>query len=488
MGIYDATGRMPLPSEDAVPIGYYGDEVRQIFLRTSYDSRDPWPVDNRYVFYSDGQYKAQIPAGDYDLVVSKGPEYRVVHQKFTVTADEELKLNLSMERWDDLSAKGWYSGDGHIHVTRQVSDNEAVSAYMQAEDVHVSNILQMGNPTSTYFHQYAFGEPGRYLEENYALVPGVEDPRTAHRGHTYTLNIREPARDRNSYFLYHRVFEAYRRQGGLSGYAHVGTGWFNENRGLALDVPFGSVDFVEIMQGGLLYLEEWYGFLNLGYRVLPMAGSDFPYMDQPGSVRNYVKVEGEFSTPAWFDALGRGHTFVTNGPMLELSVNGQPMGSALDVKRGQPMRVLASARINPDIDHLDRLELVIHGDVVKSVSAKRGAESLVLSYVMNAGGSQWIAARAYGKEQAISHTAPIYVSVDGAGTWSAEKAPAVVEKLRRELESLRDDPIAVHLELEPWEAGPGLAELWQAQKPELDQRIDEALLRYQQLLETIGAK
>jgi hypothetical protein len=131
---------------------------------------------------------------------------------------------------------------------------------------------------------------------------------------------------------------------------------------------------------------------------------------------------------------------------------------------------------------------VVHGDVVKSISNKKGAESLDLSYQLNAEKGLWIAARAHGKTQAISHTAPVYISVDGSGTWNARKAPAVVEKMRRELESLRNDPIAVHLELEPWEAGPGLAELWQAQKPEIDRRIDEALLRYERLLERMGVQ
>ena len=174
--------------------------------------------------------------------------------------------------------------------------------------------------------------------------------------------------------------------------------------------------------------------------------------------------------------------------MLELTVNGQPMGSVLSLERDDVVRAQTSARINPDIDLLDRLELVIHGDVVKTISAKDGAESLDLSHQMNVEHGLWIAARAYGKKQAISHTAPVYIRVGEQGTWNAEKAPAVVEKLRLELESLRNDPIKVHLELEPWEAGPGLEELWLTQKPELDRRIDEALMSYERLLERMSAK
>jgi hypothetical protein len=489
MGIYDQTGRTPLPSDDALSIKYYGDEMKQIYLRTAafIKSREPWPVDNRYVFYSNGHYRTQLPAGTYELVAGKGPEYRMVHQPFTVKADHKLKLNITMTRWDNMPAKGWYSGDGHIHVTRQSSDNQDVSAFLQAEDIHVSNLLEMGNATTTHFHQYAFGEKGRHLHDDYALVPGVEDPRTSHRGHTISINIEKPARERESYYLFHRAFEAYARQGGLSGYAHVGSGWFNENRGLALDVPFGVVDFVEIMQSGSLYVEEWYDFLNLGYELIPLAGSDFPYLDQPGAVRNYVKLDSDFSTQGWFDALRKGYTFVTNGPILSMTVNGQAMGSSLHVKRGDTIAIEASARINPDFYQLDRLELVVHGDVVKSVTVEKEALPLNLSHEMKVDHGLWIAARAYGKKHAISHTAPVYITVEGQGTWCAEKAPGIVEKMRKQLESLREDPIAPHMELEVWEAAPGLEELWNAQKPEIDKRIDEALRKYEQRLKEIRA-
>ena len=40
---------------------------------------------------------------------------------------------------------------------------------MQAEDLHVANLLQMGNPVSTYFHQYGWGEKGRYVTGHHAL-------------------------------------------------------------------------------------------------------------------------------------------------------------------------------------------------------------------------------------------------------------------------------------------------------------------------------
>ena len=64
------------------------------------------------------------------------------------------------------------------------------------------------------------------------------------------------------------------------------------NRGMALLAPLGLVDFIEVLQGGRLVDDGWYRLLNLGYRVKPAAGTDWPYSDFPGVVRFYVKVDG----------------------------------------------------------------------------------------------------------------------------------------------------------------------------------------------------
>ncbi|MEE9231080.1 MAG: CehA/McbA family metallohydrolase [Acidobacteriota bacterium] len=487
MGLYDSTGRMPLPSDDALIIKSYNDPVKQIFLRSNFGPGQPWPASNRYVFYVDGRYRAELPAGTYNLVVAKGLEYRIVQQTFTIAANSKTRLKVPVPRWDDLPASRWYSGDAHIHLARRRSENRLISSFLRAEDIHVSNILEMNNPGAAHFRQYAWGTKGQFRLGHHVMVPGIEGPRTAQRGHTISLNIQRPLYDRDQYFNYHKFFEEYARQGGLSGYAHVGSGEFRASWGLALDVPFGLVDFVEILQDGILRTELWYEFLNLGYELTPVAGSDFPYFDQPGAVRSYVKVEGNFTPAAWYQSLGAGRTFVTNGPMLAFTVNGQPMGSVLNVNRDDSLTIQASARINPDIDRLDRLELVVHGEVVKSVAALEKAETLTLNHKLTADSGSWIAVRSYGKKQAVSHTAPVYVHVGDGGSWSAEKMPGIVKKMRQRLKSLAETPILANRELEFWEVDTDLAALWNRQKPSLLERIAEAQKKYDDLLKRVHA-
>ena len=167
-------------------------------------------------------------------------------------------MEVALTRYDDLPAGGWYSGESHLHLQRdEVADRE-VWQQVAAEDLHIAHLLEMGNIMGTYFKQPAWGKAGRYERDGVALVSGQEDPRTVARGHTIHWNVeRHTHFERDAFFQYHHVFERTRRGGAVTGYAHHGE-LFNGRRGLAIDVPFGLVDFIEVLQGGRIATETWY--------------------------------------------------------------------------------------------------------------------------------------------------------------------------------------------------------------------------------------
>lgn len=482
IGLYDASGRMPLPSADALTIRNYDDLTKQVFLRSTHGTVSPWPHTNRHFFYVDGTYEARLPAGEYRLVVSKGPEFALHTTTLDIRNGETTTMDVALARWTDMPARGWYSGDDHVHMVRQSADNEAISAVMQAEDVHVTNLLQMGNPYDTHFGQYAFGEAGRYLAGRHALVAGVEDPRTAVRGHTISLNIREPVRPADRYLQYERTFAAYRQQGGMSGYAHVAGELFNVARGLAVDVPLGSVDFIEILQDGILATGLWYDFLNLGFKLTPTAGSDFPYLGAPGAERNYVFLGDAFSTDAWYAALRNNRTFVTNGPMLEFTVNGQPMGADLQVASGDEILVRASAALNPDIEALDRLELVVHGELVASTRDPARGNALTLEHRMIVRDGIWLAVRAYGVDQAAAHSAPIFVST-GHGFGNSAKVADIARTMLERLDEFALLSVDAGSELEPWSVAGPLSSMFEQQRADILERADAARNVYLRMLD-----
>ena len=82
------------------------------------------------------------------------------------------------------------------------------------------------------------------------------------------------------------------------------------------------MDFAETLQFNVLGTSVYYAFWNLGCK-LTAAGSDVPWGGTIGDVRVYSYVGKQpFAADAWFEGVRRGHTFVTNGPMIELHAEG----------------------------------------------------------------------------------------------------------------------------------------------------------------------
>ena len=494
VGLYDGTGKAPLPSDQALMLQRFADDLRMVPV----NERTFWPSQNRQAFYVDSSYQGRVPAGKYELVVTRGPEYRVYHGSIEVKKDEVSKVDVSLRRFADMPAAGWYSGDTHIHVTRDEVSDPAIWGFVAAENVHVGNLLEMGNISKVHFKQpKSWGKASRFERDGHFIVSGQEDPRTSHFGHTVHLDIQRPIHlEAEDYFMYHKVFEESKRQGGVSGFAHMGwsEGSSGEeagrmNRGMVLLAPFGQVDFIEVLQGGRLVTGGWYRLLNLGYRVTPAAGTDWPYSDLPGVVRYYVNTGGAFNLDVWFDNFEAGKVFVTNGPLLEFSINGKGIGEELRVKRGAKLSISAAARMNPDVDSLDRLELVVLGDVTETAAAN-GRDSVKLTKTLTADRSQWIAVRAHGSRQdprnmTIAHSAPIYVVVDGEPTWNRDKAPAIVAELRKQLDAMLTEPVQ-QFSTNPWETRILETEQWPLQRPMLKPQVARADAAYAKILDAMA--
>ena len=68
---------------------------------------------------------------------------------------------MDFKRHADLPARGCIFADGHVHIGRDVVQDEPTWTHAAAEDVHLSNLVQMGNLSRTHFHQPAWGRTGQ---------------------------------------------------------------------------------------------------------------------------------------------------------------------------------------------------------------------------------------------------------------------------------------------------------------------------------------
>ena len=80
-----------------------------------------------------------------------------------------------------------------------------------------------------------------------------------------------------------------------------------------------------------------------------------------------MRVDGAFTTQSWCDGVRAGRTFVSNGPMLSLSVNGREIGDEIAAQAGDIAPHRGGGRLAVP---LDRIELIVNGEVVVAAAVE----------------------------------------------------------------------------------------------------------------------
>ena len=436
-----------------------------------------------------GPFEMRLPPGEWHVFVRRGVEHVPVRDTFTIASGKTVEKTYRPKRWVDMRKQGWYSGDEHVHG-RMVSnlDAQRLQAWVQAEDIHIANIVKMGDIYRTWFEQRGWGKDFRIEVDDFILSPGQECPRTHQElGHTIHMNTTSMVRDANQYFLYDWVFNQVDQQGGLSGFCHVLFEMFHVHRGMSLFVPDGSVDFIEIMQFNQMGTGLYYDFLNLGYKLTAAAGSDVPWGGTVGEVRMYAHLgKQDFSADRWFDAVKAGRTFVTNGPMIEFTVNGKRPGEEIIISDGAEVSIQArvwggKGRVVPT-----ELEIVSQGEVIKRIEPNRAnPEEMSVEFSLPANDGFWVAARAKGSDGSQAHTTPIYIKKPSLRFWNADDAGRLIDERMESLQEVEDmlAEYTARLEREP---GNYVVMQYVQQGPELMKRVEKARAAYRELRVTLA--
>jgi hypothetical protein len=245
-------------------------------------------------------------------------------------------------------------------------------------------------------------------------------------------------------------------QGGLVTWAH-----FPSPGGeLAVDVGLGKIDTVDLFTWGDAFngprlpsgerapsaVDTWYKFLNTDARLPATAGTDKMLNVQlAGSVKTYAYTGEEFSYERWLDALKSGRTMVSTGPVVTMTVDGEPIGSSLEVAAGASVVVEAKLSAPYAQYPVDALEIVAGGAVIASIENDDQASKLSLEARVDITDSTWVAARARGSREMplqvwsvlrttgippMAHTSPVYLIVDGAPIWREADAQVLAASVK----------------------------------------------------------
>ncbi len=396
----------------------------------SFTDRIHNPYSNSTQFYSDGISNILLPKGIYTLSIFKGPEY-TIFQDTIIFNGESKSYSAELSRWINMPDKGWYSSDDHLHIPRPVKElNPYISKMMQAEDIHVANLLQMGKLANfSIAKQHTHGPEGIYQIGNYILAAGQENPRSHFLGHTITLGAKKEINNPEKYLIYRYVWEEAVRQGGINGYAHANQQEGNyiglsAHDGLAIILPHNLTHFIEVLQFNEGNYDLWYDVLNLGFKVAPTAGTDYPCAGSnlPGRERFYTKLGTGLNYDGWIDGVRKGRTFVTNGPMIEFNVGNKDIGGEISLKEADSLQIAGKVLVNPDTDFIDIVEIIHNGNVIKRISALDGQREVKFDFKVLVNSNSWFAMRGYGyKKSELSklfrRTNPMFFSWDSNSTF-----------------------------------------------------------------------
>jgi hypothetical protein len=369
----------------------------RVQMHRALDPRVYDPVSGSDQFYVDRPLVIELAPGRYRLRALKGPEFLVGDREVLIEAGRTSEVEIALERWIDMPSRGWFSADDHLHIPRpHPGFDRLIASWMAAEDLHVANLLQMGLARDLHITpQYAFGPESLHRLDSRLVASGQENPRTHVVGHAIVLGAPHYLDLPADYLGYDAVFERSHETGGINGFAHWGLGGADE--GLAVWAPRELVDFLEVLGFGLAYYGTWYDLLNLGLRVAPTAGTDYPCSPYlPGRERFYTRLDEPLSYPAWLGAVRAGRTFTTNGPMLELEIEGVDIGGDVALEGPRAVRVAARVSFDPLRDRVESLELVRSGQVIdrREVGARAGVIELETELFIE--DATWLAARASG--------------------------------------------------------------------------------------------
>lgn len=389
--------------------------------------------------YVDGTFQMELPVGEVYVEVFKGFEHRPLRQKLTIEPGQRA-LTLAAQRPLNWRSHGWFTADTHVHFI------SPQTAWLQgkAEGLNLINLLasQWGD-LFTNVGDISGGLSGVSRDETLIWV-GTEN-RQHLLGHMSLLGIQgDPVfpmttsgpsegyiGDPTWTTLAEWSDEA-RRKGGVVVIPHFPNPYCE----VTADIVLGKIDAVELnMSDWATQLYEWYRYLNCGYRVAAVGGTDKMAANMPvGAIRTYAYLGNDqaFSFATWGEAVRAGRTFTTTGPLVEIIVEGRHSGDEIRLPAGGgTLHVEARAEA---VVPFSALEIVVNGQVVASetnvLSWPDGTYTCRVNLPVTVPGSAWIAARVASPMRAwigsprivAAHTSAVYVVAGGAELFNPSDA------------------------------------------------------------------
>jgi Tol biopolymer transport system component len=397
-----------------------------------------------FTYFHAGTASLTLPAGTYRLEALRGTEYAHLAREVVVPANVTTTVRLPLTRIDHPAARGWVSGDLHVHMNytgtyRNTPERLARQAHAEGLQV-VENLIvnkESRIPDMEYFTGRARTYPGG------VLIAHDEEYHTSFWGHSGLLGLRENIVMPN-YAAYvntaagslfptnSEIFRNAKAQGAVVGYVHPFDVYPNprdSTRALThafpVDVALGNLDYYEAVgfNDDIFATQRvWYSALNCGFRIAAGGGTDAManYASLRGPVgmnRVYVRTPGRLTHRGFLDGLKAGRTFATNGPLVEFTLGPHAIGDRVTLGAGG--RTFAARVRLRSMVPMDHLEIVQNGKVTAQVPMSNDRKQADATVPITIDRSGWVLVRAWSDAarhpvldvQPFGTTSPIYFQV-----------------------------------------------------------------------------
>lgn len=373
-------------------------------------------------FYIFSHFKVLLPAGKTEVYVSRGPEYEPGRATVELKDDAETKVDIALQRWLDITKKGWYGGDlsvqtlghgrGKLDHLGGARLNELAAMLCRAVGLHWSCV------GSTIPGEY-LREPNGETMSNIAghvdwvhtgTFPSYRAPNT-HFNEYDNLRIIDSAAPTAVPVPCHVFGYSAAPDDPSSNFdtPRANTGWCF-NRELPIDIILGRVHTYEVNTGAK-EMRDLYWYNNLGFRVSAASGTDvyLTHGGGAGGVRTYVKMES-LTLENLVGGLQQGRTFVSSGPMLLFHIDGHDIGDIITLKKPllKKRKTLTAQIEGYFLQGLGKVELIRNGKVVATFDAE-GKREFKKETTLQIDETCWFGVKLYGKSGQLGYSSPIYV-------------------------------------------------------------------------------
>lgn len=396
------------------------------------------------IFHHPGSFTVELPAGEAEMTVVRGFETAPATYTAVIRPGEVTTMTVTLTEISDLSAEGWFSGSTHVHMNyagnlRNSLANLMMMSAAEDQDVVAEQVANKDNRILDHQYWIPGGGPHPLSEPDHLLVVGQEY-RPPFYGHVFMFGQREHliapyamgyegTGIESLYPSNTDMMLKAKAQGATTAYVHS---FYNGDpldgnlggaKGFVVDAALAAADAVEwsTPQDG------WppvYAVWSNGIRATVVGGEDsissLHATPLVGSMRTYVRTpDGELTMDGWFQGIRDGNSFVTSGPLIKFTVDGRGPGEELDLDR--PGEVRVHGRVWGVVP-MERVELVVDGDVVRSWEPAGDRTSLDIDDTLAIGASGWIHLRVEGAPEdrwpldtsyPQAFTNPVWVTVAG---------------------------------------------------------------------------